>query len=175
MDPIIQKQPEPSAPILKTPQHPQQIRQILKYSQQLVLEGGPKELILSALEKLGKSGIKGQAQGVIAQHGTAFLQKRLKLKANHKSSRVRILKKHQGYARLIKQKEVEEFQIEYEAKQQLLAQKGVVRGGGKRGGKHDKGKSKMIDRQASASTGDAVASGSGSGNQGLDIEGWFAI
>jgi hypothetical protein len=172
---ITQQQPESPTHMLKTPKHPHQIRQILKYSQQLVLEDGPKELILSALEKLCKSGIEGQAQGAIAQHETVFLKKRLNLKANHKSSRVRIVKKQQGYARLLKQKDIEEFQLEFEAKQQLLAQKRAIGVRGKKGGKHSKDKGKAVDRQAIASSGDAVASGSGSGSQGLNTEGWFAI
>jgi hypothetical protein len=168
---VTQQQPESPDHMLRTPKHTHQIRQILKYSQQLVLEDGPKELILSALEKLGKSGIEGQAQKVIAQHETAFLQRHLILKANHKSSKVRIVKKRQGFARLLKQEELEEFQLEYEAKQQLLAQKESKGVGGKRGGKRSKDKGKGVDRQAVAFTDDVVASGSGSGHQRLDVEG----
>jgi hypothetical protein len=87
-----QKQSQLLNPPLKIPKHPSQFRQILKFSQQLVLQDGPKELLLSALEKLSKSGMEGQAQKTIAEHETAFLKKCLNLKSNHKSSRVRILK-----------------------------------------------------------------------------------
>ncbi|KAH0536623.1 hypothetical protein FGG08_006517 [Glutinoglossum americanum] len=48
---------------------------ILKYSEQLVLQDGPKELLLSALEKLSKSEIQAQIQEAIVKHETAFFKK----------------------------------------------------------------------------------------------------
>jgi hypothetical protein len=46
----------------------------LKYSQQIVLQHGPKELIVGTLEKLGKSDIEGQAQQAITKRKTPFFK-----------------------------------------------------------------------------------------------------
>ena len=55
---ISQKEPESPVRAIKTPKQSHEFRQILKYSEQLVLQDSPKELLLSALKKLSKSGIQ---------------------------------------------------------------------------------------------------------------------
>ena len=90
---IPQKKLQSPVRAIKTPKQSHEFRQILKYSEQLVLQDGPKELLLSALEKLSKSGIQAQVQEAVAKHETAFLKKRLNMKANHQKSKVRINKK----------------------------------------------------------------------------------
>ena len=141
--PLPQKNEEESANnILKTPKKPHEFRQILKYSEQLVLHDGPKHLILSALEKLGNSGMAGQAQEAIAKHETMFLKKRLKMKGNHKNSRVKIPLKNPGHAKLMTQERIDEVRQEYEQKEQANAEKLAKRGGGKGGEKEVKSKSK---------------------------------
>src|SRR3954451_9386480 len=97
---IPQKELQSPALALKTPKQSHEFRQILKYSEQLVLQDGSKELLLSALEKLSKSGIQAQVQEAVAKHETAFLKKRLNMKTNHQKSRVRMRKKNIGYAKL---------------------------------------------------------------------------
>jgi hypothetical protein len=88
----------------------------LKYSEQLVLQDSPKELLSSALEKLSKSGIQAQIQEAVTKHETAFLKKRLNMKANHHKSRIRMNKKQQGYAKLMTQDDVNEALEEYNAR-----------------------------------------------------------
>jgi hypothetical protein len=88
----------------------------LKYSEQLVLQDGPKELLLSALEKLSKSGIEAQMQEAVAKHETAFLKKRLNIKVTHKKSRARITKKDMGYTKLFTQEDVNAALEEYDVK-----------------------------------------------------------
>ena len=92
----------------------------MKYSEQLVLQDGSKELLLSALEKLSKSGIQAQVQEAVAKYETVFLKMHLNIKANHQKSRVRINKKHQGYTKLMTQDDVNEALKEYDAKQREL-------------------------------------------------------
>jgi hypothetical protein len=143
----------------------------LKYSEQLVLQDGPKELLLSALEKLSKSGIQAQVQEAVAKHETAFLKKHLNMKANYQKSRVRINKKQQGYAKLMTQDDVNEALEQYDAKQRELAkvaarksQKGEREGVGK-------SKGKRVTRKVTVLSKDPMVSGSGSGTQVSDSEG----
>ena len=71
---------------------------------------------MSALEKLSKSGIQAQIQEAVAKHETVFLKMYLNIKANYQKSRVRITKKHQGYAKLMTQDDVNEALKEYNTK-----------------------------------------------------------
>ena len=169
--PSTKRQSQSPARILKTPKHPQQFRQILKYSQQLVLQDGPKELIISALDKLSKSGMEGQAQVVIAQHETLFLKKRLVMKANHKKSRARIPKKHQGHAKLMNQKAVDEAYAELEAKEKLLVMKAAKKGGRGGVGKGVRNKGKTVVRGTAASSRGPAASRGQASRQASDSEG----
>ncbi|KAI9777635.1 MAG: hypothetical protein M1839_008689 [Geoglossum umbratile] len=126
------------------PKQSHEFQQILKYSEQLVLQDSPKELLLSALEKLRMSGIQAQVQEAVAKHETAFLKKCLNMKANYQKSRVRMTKGHQGYAKLMTQDEVDEALEEYYAKQKELAEI-VARKEKKEGGKGRKrSKSKEV-------------------------------
>ena len=158
---------------LKTPKQSHEFGQILKYSEQLVLQDGPKELLLSALEKLSRSGIQAQVQEAVAKHETAFLKKRLNMKANYQKSRVRMTKGHQGYAKLMTQSSVDEALEGYYAKQRELAEiaaRKEKKEGGRRG-KRSKGKEVVRDVTAPSTA--PMASGSRSGAQVSDSEGWF--
>jgi phage baseplate assembly protein W len=168
---IPQKKLQSPVRAIKTPKQSHEFHQILKYSEQLVLQDGPKELLLSALEKLSKSEIQAQVQEAVAKHETAFLKKRLNMKANHQKSRVRINKKQQGYAKLMTQDDVNEALEEYDARQRELAkivarksQKGEGGGVGKR-------KGKRATRKVTALSKDPMASGGGSGALVSDSEG----
>ena len=130
---------------------------------------------MSALEKLGKSGIQAQVQEAVAKHETAFLKKRFNIKANYQKSRVRMNKKHQGYAKLMTQDDVNEALKEYDAKQRGLA-KVAARKSRKRGGEvGERSKGKRAIRKITALSTDPMASESGSGAQVSDSEGWFVI
>ena len=142
----------------------------MKFSEQLILEGGFKELLLSALEKLSKSGIETQAQEAIAKYKTTFLKKRLNMKANYKKSRVKMTKKHSGHAKVFAQEEVDEALEEYEIKLRILAKKATKkrRKGGR--GKRKENKGKTVLKQAAQLPTTPVASESGSGNQASNLE-----
>jgi uncharacterized protein YjaZ len=92
----------------------------LKYSEQLVLQDSPKKFLLSALGKISKAEIQTQAQEVVVKYETAFLKKHLNIKATHKKSRIRMTKKHIGYAKLFTQEEVDDALEEYKTKQRAL-------------------------------------------------------
>ena len=168
---IPRKEPQSPLRVLKTPKQSHEFRQILKYSEQLVLQDGSKELLLSALEKLSKSGIQAQVQEVVAKHETAFLKKRLNLKANYQKSRVRMTKKHQGYAKLMTQDDVNEALKEYDAKQRELAKIAARKEKKGEGGTGERSKGKRVVREVTALSTAPMASGSGSGTQVSDSEG----
>ena len=154
--------------VIKTPKQSHEFRQILKYSEQLVLQDGSKELLLNALEKLIKSGIQAQVQEAVAKHETAFLKKRLNLKANYQKSKVRMIQKREGYAKLMTQDDVNEALEEYDAKQKELAKIAARKEKKKEGEIGEKSKGKRVARKDTAPSTDPIASGSGSGAQVSD-------
>ncbi|KAI9766020.1 MAG: hypothetical protein M1839_005269 [Geoglossum umbratile] len=157
------------------PKQLHEFQRILKYSEQLVLQDSPKELLLSALEKLSKSGIQAQVQEAVAKHETAFLKKYLNMKANYQKSSVRMTKGHQGYAKLMTQDEVDEALEEYYAKQKELAEI-VARKEKKEEGKGRKrSKGKEVVRDVTVPSTAPIPSGSRSGAQVSDSEGLRAI
>src|SRR5579862_213538 len=168
---ISQKEPESPVRAIKTPKQSHEFRQILKYSEQLVLQDGPKKLLLSALEKLSKSGIQAQVQEAVAKYETTFLKKRLNMKANHQKSRVRINKKQQGYAKLMTQDDVNEALEEYNTKQKELAKVAARKSQKGEGERVGKSKGKRVTRKVTAPSKDPMVSGSGSGTQVSDSEG----
>ena len=172
---IHQKESQSPVRAIKTPKQSHEFRQILKYSEQLVLQDGPKELLLSALEKLSKSGIQAQVQEAVAKHETAFLKKHLNMKAKHQKSRVKMTKKHQGYAKLMTQDNVNEALMEYDAKQKELAEIAARKRRKGRGGIRERSKSRKVVKEVTVLSTAPVASGSGSGAQVSDSEGWFII
>jgi hypothetical protein len=168
---IPQKEPQSPTKVLRTPKQSHEFRQILKYSEQLVLQDGPKELLLSALEKLSKSGIEAQVQEAVAKHETAFLKKRLNMKATYKKSRVRMTKKDMGYAKLFTQEDVNAALEEYNVKQRRLAELAAKKEEKGKGKKREKNKGKKVVRGVTALPTTPVASECGSGTQVSDSEG----
>jgi hypothetical protein len=126
---------------------------------------------LSALEKLSKSGIEAQVQKAVAKHETAFLKKRLNMKATHKKSRARMTKKDMGYAKLFTQEDVNTALEEYNVKQRKLAELVVKKEEKGKGKKREKNKGKKVVREVTALPTTPVASGCGSGTQVSDSEG----
>jgi hypothetical protein len=168
---LYQKELQSPVRAIKTLKQSHEFRQILKYSEQLVLQDGPKELLLSALEKLSKSGIQAQVQEAVAKHETAFLKKRLNMKAKHQKSRVKMTKRDMGYAKLFTQGDIDAALEEYEAQQKKLAEVAArkeKKGGGEKG---KKSKGKRVVREATALPTASMASGSGSEAQVSDSEG----
>src|SRR5579862_7589196 len=168
---IPQKEPESPARAIKTPKQSHKFRQILKYSEQLVLQNGPKELLLSALEKLSKSGIQAQVQEAVAKHETTFLKKRLNIKTNHHKSRVRMNKKKQGYAKLMTQDDVNEALEEYNARQKKITEIAARKSKKEEEEARGKSKGKRAIRKEKAPAKAPMVSGGGSGAQISDSEG----
>jgi hypothetical protein len=168
---IPQKAPESPVRAMKTPKQSHEFRQILKYSEQLVLQDGPKELLLSALEKLSKPGIQAQVQEAVARHETAFLKKRLDIEANYHKSRVRMNKKEQGYAKLMTQDDVNEALEEYNARQKKLAEIAIRKSKKEEEEAGGKSKGKRATRKGKAPAKAPMASGGRSGTQISDSEG----
>lgn len=166
-----QKELQSPVEVLKTPKQSHQFRQILKYSEQLVLQDGPKELLLSALEKLSKAGIQAQAQEAVARHETAFLKKHLNMKASYKKSRVRMTKRDMGYAKLLTQEDVDVALEEYKAQQTKIVEAAARKKEKGGGGKEGRSKGKTAVRGAAALPTTPVVSGSGSGTQISNSEG----
>ncbi|KAH0537331.1 hypothetical protein FGG08_005847 [Glutinoglossum americanum] len=110
---ILQKKLQSPVRAIKTLKQSHEFHQILKYSEQLVLQDSSKELLLSALEKLSKSGIQAQVQEAVTKHETAFLKKCLNIKANYQKSRVKINKKQQEYTKLMIQDDINKALEEY--------------------------------------------------------------
>ena len=156
--------------VLKTPKQSHEFRQILEYSEQLVLQDGPKELLLSALEKLSKSGIEAKVQEAVAKHETAFLKKRLNIKATYQKSRVRMTKEDMGYAKIFTQNDVNAALEQYEVQQKKLAEAASRRVEKEKKGKGGEKKGKGPAKQNIAPPTASAASGSGSRVQVLDSE-----
>ncbi|KAI9762604.1 MAG: hypothetical protein M1840_001197 [Geoglossum simile] len=129
------------------------------------------ELLSSALEKLGKSEIEAPVQEAIDKHKTAFLQKRLNIKATHKKSRVRMIKKDMGYAKLFTQEDVNAALEQYKAKQKKFTEVTIRKKEKKgRGSKGNSKKGKGVVRNIIALPTTSVALGSGFGTQVSDSE-----
>jgi hypothetical protein len=156
---------------IKTPKQSHKFHQILKYSEQLVLQDGSKELLLSALEKLSKSGIQAQVQEAIVKYETIFLKKCLNIKANHHKSRVRMNKKEQGYAKLMTQDDVNEALEEYNARQKKITEIATRKSKKEEEEAREKSKSKRATRKEKVPAKAPIVSGGGSGTQISDSEG----
>ena len=95
------------------------------------------------------------------------------MKANYKKSRVKMTKKHQRYAKLFTQEEVNEALEEYEAKQKALTEAASKKKRKRGGRKKERSKGKTVLKGAAQPPTTPVASRGLSGAQRSDSEGWF--
>ena len=93
---------------------------------------------MDAYDNVTKGGIEGRALEAIATHDARGLKERLIFKAQHKTSRARLMDRRQGRSKLMIQEVIDQSKAELELKQKLTAEKEARA----RAGKANQGKGK---------------------------------
>ena len=78
---------------------------------------------MDAYDNVAKGGIEGRALEAIATHDARGLKERLIFKAQHKTSRDRLMDRRQGRSKLMIQEVIDKLKTELELKQKLAAEK----------------------------------------------------
>jgi hypothetical protein len=108
---------------IQTPKKPQDFRQLKLLADQLVPQGEYRETLLDAIEKIAKGAVEGATMGAIAMHEAKTLRQRLVFKAHHKTSKARLIDKHQGRSKLMTQERIDQLKKELEEKEKEAAEK----------------------------------------------------
>ncbi|KAI9858928.1 MAG: hypothetical protein M1813_007230 [Trichoglossum hirsutum] len=114
--------------------------------------------------------MQAQAQEAVVRHETAFLKKRLNMKASYKKSKVRITKRDIGYAKLLTQEDINVALEEYQAQQRKLVEAAARKEEKGRGREGERNKGKTVVRGVAAPPTTLVALGNRSGTQIPDSE-----